>query len=579
LFTFFSFAVQLFLGTTDTEDNSRMIFENRGNFEGSLEFSFISSFDTDSTSPPKLEGELFLTLELRLDLYPDEIGFQLRAKSTDTAISRQNREDAVIFFRPPRYYADRARQTVTELIPLPSISPGAIREFTFIITDSHGDGLCCNWSGNGGVLPGYTMYEQGPGLGNVLFTSNMEDVDREVHTFSIQGPPLDDDVRTLSPTESLPTVNIKVTITLDGYPIETGFFIEDMLGNRVIDRPPGTFSTPNEIMEEIITLEIGVYEFSIVDSFENGLERDNSYYRLDIVGDEGRPALLTGTGRFNTQESKVFVLEGDTASFPLEIEFSTDSKPSEFGFFIRRLGLPAAEAFVADVPTGSFSVPNQKTTESLMVRKGGLYLIVFDDSGRDGIGGNILVKVGAKLDSKTYSVDFASQSSWQLKFLAGDLPATHDKAKKLDLRVKFDQFPQEFDWILVANVDVGMLYNLGRTLQEQEVVAFSNQLYSQDLENKEIEEEISLPDHIGEKSFTMIITDSEGDGICCEFDSGGPVELFEGGNLLFSDPFQGVGRAYHSFTITGNGVPSGTGSLGSAGFGLLLAASLIAIMR
>lgn len=570
--------MQLFLGTTDIEDSSRMIFENKGTFEGSLEFSFISSFETDSTSPPNFSGELFLTLELRLDLYPEEIGFQLRAKNADTAISRQNGEDAVIFFRPPRYYADRARQTVTEIIPLPSIRPGALREFTFIITDSHGDGLCCSWSGDGGALPGYTLYERGPGLGQVLFTSNMEDVDREVRTFAIEGLPLDGDGQTLRPTEPLPTVDIKVTITLDGYPTETGFFIEDMTGNRVVDRPPGTFSTPNAIMEEVLTLEIGVYKFLIVDSYENGLERDDSYYRLDIVGEDDRPALLTGTGRFNTQESKVFVLEGETASVQLEIEFSTDTKPAEFGFFIRRLDLPAPEALVADAPAGSFLTPNEKTTVSLLIRKGGLYLIVFDDSGRDGIGGNILVKVGAKLDSKTYSVDFSNQPSWQLKFLSGDLPATHDKAKMLDLRVKFDQFPQEFNWILVANVNIDLLYNLGRSLQEQEVVAFSNQLYSQDLENQEIEEAIALPDHIGEKSFTMIITDSEGDGICCDFDSGGPVDLFHEENLLFSDPFQGVGRAYHSFIITGNGVSSGIGSLGPIPFSLCFTFFLIAFM-
>eukprot|EP00980_Cylindrotheca_fusiformis_P031607 scaffold26676_cov137-Cylindrotheca_fusiformis.AAC.5 len=569
--------VQLFLGTTDVEDSSRMIFENKGNFEGSMEFSFISSFDDDYTSPPKLNGELFLTLVLQLDLYPEEIGFQLRAKRTDTAIARQNTDDVVIFFRPPRYYAGMSRQTVTEIIPLPSIRPGAIREFTFIITDSHGDGLCCSWSGDNGILPGYTMYQRGPGLGNVLFNSNMQDTNREVHEFTIDGPPADFG-QTLRPTQPIPTVNIKVTITLDGYPTETGFYIKDAIGSTVVDRPPGTFSTPNEVMEEFITLEIGVYEFSIVDSFENGLERRDSYYRLDIADDEGRPALLAGSGRFNTQESKVFVLEGDTANFPLEIEFSTDSKPTEFGFFVKRQDLQAPEAFVADVPKGSFLVRNEKTTKSVMIRKGGLYRIVFIDSGRDGIGGNILVKVGAKLDSKTYSVDFTDRSSWQLQFLAGDLPATHDKAKKLDLRVKFDQFPQEFNWIVVADAEYD-LEDLGRSLQEQEVVAFSNTLYSQDLENQEIREEIALPDHIGERKFMMILTDSEGDGVCCDFDFGGPVELFDGERLLFSDPFQREDRAYHFFTITGNGITSASASIGTAYSSLIFAAFVVFAMK
>mmetsp|Transcript_8962 Transcript_8962/g.21316 ORF Transcript_8962/g.21316 Transcript_8962/m.21316 type:complete len:1059 (-) Transcript_8962:2662-5838(-) len=568
--------VQIFLGTTDIEDESRKIFDNTGDFQGSLDFSFISSFDTDPTSPPRLDSEFFLTLELRLDLYPEEISFQVRAKSDETALSRQNRDDSVIFFRPPRFYTDKARQTVTEIIPLPTISSGASRDFTFIISDEHGDGLCCNWSGSNGELPGYTMYERGPGLDKVLFGSNMEGVGKEVHEFTIEGPPLSGD-KTLSPVESLPTVKIKITIALDGYPTETGFAINEISGKRVVDRPPGSFSSPSSLMEEIITLEIGVYEFFIFDSFENGLEREDSFYRIDIVDGQDRAPIVKGSGRFSTQESKVFVLEGETADAPIDIEFTLDNHPSDFGFFLKRLDLVAPEAFVAEVPPGSYSGRNQKVTESLKIRKGGLYIIVFEDSGRDGIGGNILVNVGSKLDGKTYSIDFANQPSWQLKFLAGDRPATASGGKRLELKVKFDQFPQELEWILVADVNADLI-NQGRALQEQQVVAFSNLPYSQDLENKNHVETIPLPPHIGSRTFTMIITDSEGDGICCEFDSGGPVELFDNGRLLFTDPFEGVSRAYHSFVVTDNESVSPAASI-SAHQSLLLSIALILMTR
>jgi len=551
--------VQLFLGTTDTEDSSRKIFENKGGFQGSLDFSFISSFDTDPTSPPRLDSELFLTLELRLDLYPEEISFQVRANSDETAGSRQNRKDSVIFFRPPRYYADRARQKVTEIIPLPTISAGASRAFTFIISDDHGDGLCCNWSGSSGELPGYTMYELGPGLEKVLFASKMEGIDKEIHEFTIGGPPLSDD-KTLSPIESLPTVKVKVTIALDGYPTETGFAISDISGRRIINRPPGSFSSSNSLMEEIVTLEIGVYEFFIFDSFENGLQRDDSFYRLDIVDGTDRPPVLRGSGRFSTQESKVFVLEGETADTPIDIEFTMDDHPSDFGFFLKRLDLVVPEAFVAEVPPGSYGGRNQKLTESLSIRKGGLYIIVFEDTNRDGIGSNILVKVGSKLDSKAYTIDFANQPSWQLKFLVGDRPATASEGKRLELKVKFDQFPKELEWILVADVNSDLL-NLGRALQEQQVVAYSDTAYPQSLENKHHVETIPLPPHIGSRTFTMIITDSEGDGICCEFDSGGPIELFDNGRLLFADPFEGVSRAYHSFVIKDNEAVSSASSV------------------
>jgi hypothetical protein len=347
-----------------------------------------------------------------------------------------------------------------------------------------------------------------------------------------------------------------------GYPLETGFFIEDLLGNRVVDVASGTYFTPDEIVEEIFTIEIGVYSFSIIDSFGNGLESDESYYRLEIAEDD-RPALISGNGKFNTQESKTFVLEGETAGFPLSVEFSLDDQPTELGFFVKRLDLLAPEAFVAEVPKGTYTRAKLSVIESLMIRKGGLYIIVFDDSGGDGIGGNILVKAGSNLDSKTYSIDFADKSSWQLKFLAGSLPALPDNAKTLDLRVRFDQFPQEFEWSLVGHLNVeSHSSNVGRALEKQEVVAFSATPYSQDLEEKYHRIPIHLPLHTGEKSFTMIISDSEGDGICCDFSSGGPVELFDGTKLLFSDPFQGVARAYHSFTVIGNDMPSGTISRG-----------------
>jgi len=554
-----------------------MIFENNGDFQGSLDFSFISSFDTDPTSPPRLDSEFFLTLELRLDLYPEEISFQVRAKSDETAVARQNRDDSVIFFRPPRFYADKARQTVVEIIPLPTISPGASRDFTFIISDEHGDGLCCDWSGSNGESPGYTMYERGPGLNKVLFGSKMEGVAKEVYEFTIEGPALGDD-NTPSPVKSLPTVRVKITIALDGYPTETGFAINEISGKRVVDRPPGSFSSPNSLVEEIFTLDIGVYEFFIFDSFENGLEREDSFYRLDIVDDQDRAPIVRGSGRFSSQESKVFVLEGETANMPVEIEFTLDNHPSDFGFFLKRLDLVAPEAFVAEVPTGSYSGRNQKVSESLNIRRGGLYIIVFEDAGRDGIGGNILVNVGSKLDAKTYSIDFTNKPDWQLKFLAGERPATASAGKRLELKVKFDQFPQELEWILVADVNSDLRLNQGRALQEQQVVAFSNALYSQDLESKNHVETIPLPPHIGSRTFTMIITDSEGDGICCEYDSGGPVELFDNGRLLFADPFQGVSRAYHSFVITDNEAASIASQIGIHE-SLVVATALVLLVR
>ena len=132
--------VQLFLGTTDTDDESMLIREISGDFQGGTDATFIASLDGEQTDAPVV-SDFFLTLEVRFDLYPEEIGLQLRASNTETAIERQTseggatREDTIIFFRPPRFYAGRSNEVVVEQIPIPTPSEGAYRQFTFIITD------------------------------------------------------------------------------------------------------------------------------------------------------------------------------------------------------------------------------------------------------------------------------------------------------------------------------------------------------------------------------------------------------------------------------------------------------------
>ena len=96
-----------------------------------------------------------------------EIGLQLRASNPESAVERQSsREDTVVFFRPPRYYEKYVDQLVREKILLPAPNPGANRQYSFIISDSYGDGLCCDSVGN--LEPGYTLWEGDPEEGKVV---------------------------------------------------------------------------------------------------------------------------------------------------------------------------------------------------------------------------------------------------------------------------------------------------------------------------------------------------------------------------------------------------------------------------
>lgn len=87
--------------------------------------------------------------------------------------------------------------------------------------------------------------------------------------------------------------------------------------------------------------------------------------------------------------------------------------------------------------------------------------------------------------------------------------------------------------------------------------------YGEELANSEFVENLKLPSHQGRKTFSIILTDSAGDGVCCNFGLGGPMELYDGptesGQLLFTTSFQGVDRVVHSFVI-GNNVGSSSES-------------------
>ena len=203
-----------------------MILQEDGNFGGGVDVSFVASFAAEPTLAPQIDGNNFLSLELRFDQYPEEIAVQLRTTDSGTSIQRDD-SGIVLFFRPPRYYVDYVEQTVIETIPIPDDIEGAGREYTFIITDSYGDGLCCNWAE--GRDTGYTLYRGDPNDMDVIITSRFETSSREVTVFTVDGPisgsisPNPDDQKS-EVLEPLPTAEIVVKITLDVFPDETGFY-------------------------------------------------------------------------------------------------------------------------------------------------------------------------------------------------------------------------------------------------------------------------------------------------------------------------------------------------------------------
>lgn len=443
--------VQLFLGTLDTSDTSRMIFESDGDFQSGIDHTFSAAFPSPTLLPPS-DNYMYLALVMRMDLYPGEISIQLRMYNTD----EEDNRDSILFFRPPNYYKDRVNEIVSERIPIPQIPSNSVGQFSFIIADRSGDGMCCLW--NGELDTGYTLYEGDPSNDRVIIDSNFESLSREVRTFSVDGVGIaySDAIQ-----REERAIKIRVTLALDIYPDETGFFIANSSGKKLFYIPPGTFTEPNGVVEKSLDLNAGLYVFNIIDTFGDGINRQGIAYRIDIVGDDDRPSILTGTGSFLRTKSHSFLLEGDAARYPLRIDMKTGPKPDQFAFSIYRLDQVEAVAYIASKSKGEYTSIYDDVSESLLVAKGGLYKIVFENF-YGGVHDGIRINVGSSDDAFSpgaveYTLDTADTGNarwWQVKVLADEpLSATApDRGNLLTLRVESYCFSEGFEWILLRKL-------------------------------------------------------------------------------------------------------------------------------
>ena len=118
------------------------LLDHDGLFASTFAHTFLASaVDESASMSPSKDDNMFLTLEIRMDLYPEEISFQLRQDKVVEAIAVERRTSGVVFFRPPRFYhSSHTNQIVREVIPIPPGAQGSLQHFTLIMTDSFGDG-------------------------------------------------------------------------------------------------------------------------------------------------------------------------------------------------------------------------------------------------------------------------------------------------------------------------------------------------------------------------------------------------------------------------------------------------------
>ena len=550
-------------------DGSAVVVVSPADFGGGREHDFVAS-STDSSTPPPAPvnpGDSYLTLEISFDEYPSETGWIIRKVDSGSSSSRVN---TIVAYRSPRTYTpDQAEQTVSEIIPVESGSATYILD----MTDSYGDGLCCT-NGNGK----YTVYKGGVGDGIILAEGTAANTPRESTTFAVsgdeggpQGPVTVSGTPasgpTLSPVSLIDPIKVTVVIHPDDFPEDIGWYINDATtGNKMMERPAGYYSagqTENFIegsFFEALMLESNTaYEFVITDEYENGLCCSNGvgFYALqnDHMG------LIDYGSRFTAEQRVMFVTDGN---YPLQLKIKFDMYPKELFWYLDRLDLPVGAASAGKKV--SYKDGDQDVEENLLVDEGGLYRLILVDSQGDGIccehgQGSIEIIGGENKQSLgTVSGDFGSYTFHM--FLAGSAltPPSTSTVRTLTLRIVFDEYPEEISWFLTADGSATAVAQVARSSTvEQQIVAFGpEKAYSSDLaattflEAIEVEE---IPDG-SVRTFTMVIVDSGGDGLCCKYGNG-QWQLLDGpaanNEVLISGDMKYKSREQRTFTLNING--------------------------
>ena len=154
----------------------KTVIESGGEFGFGATHFFIASLEDRQVGLPSTFGDwYFLTLEMKFDDFPSEIGYTLISNSGASSQARRDGLDGtpyIIATKPaPFYHPNLADNLVTESLIIPAVDA----EFTFILMDIAGDGMCCEF-GNGsfalynGPVDAMNLLISGDAPGSYRFT-------------------------------------------------------------------------------------------------------------------------------------------------------------------------------------------------------------------------------------------------------------------------------------------------------------------------------------------------------------------------------------------------------------------------
>jgi len=132
-----------------------------------------------------------------------------------------------------------------------------------------------------------------------------------------------------------------------------------------------------QTITEIRCLPVGCYNFTIYDSYGDGLDDTNNIGNYTVFDEFGN-TLASGSGNFGGQESTNICLQGGCAD--VKLKFNFDDNPEETSWYM----IDANGAGVGSGGPYNLQSPNTSRTENLCLLDGCYYLLV-SDSGNNGM--------------------------------------------------------------------------------------------------------------------------------------------------------------------------------------------------
>jgi len=189
-----------------------------------------------------------------------------------------------------------------------------------------------------------------------------------------------------SPSEN--EISATLRIQMDDFPEEIGWRIDRIDLNSietVAVRYIGDYNDPKMLVEETILLDRGeIYNFDIIDSYQDGIVASNSFISLTL---EESAVIFRKNGQFGDGFEINFVATSQpiptTTSPPgklyVELELQFDQSPTKVGYLLERLApqseMEVRREVIAFQPIGSYSrdLANEKIRAVIGLQEAGLY--------------------------------------------------------------------------------------------------------------------------------------------------------------------------------------------------------------